>query len=514
MSPAISATISAALSIGLTATPPVTYSSVNPTRVPSLAFSTVIPSALSGNESFPVERDGVLYVTTAQARVVAMDAYTGQTRWTYTPVLHVPRGIPEANRGVALAGDHVYVLTADDQLIALNRHTGHMLFDVTVADVNAGNFETMAPLVADGNVIVGCSGGDMGIRGFVAAYSAATGKFLWRFYTIPARGTGWVPATGSHGGGAVWTTPAYSPQTHAIYFGTGNPSPDYYGEQRPGPNLYTDCVISLDISTGKMRWYQQEVPHDLWDYDVASPPILFPVNHQLAVGEAGKDGFWYEWDANTGKPIANPIAFVKQQHSPPTPSGTLEWPGPGGGANYGPSAYSPLLHLAYIAGINGPETVYSGPTLHTGYNPDFGTHQNPAPKSQWTGTITAIRTTDDTNNPPIHTTTNPSGAERIAWQIAVPSPPIGGVTNDGDGTISFGLPDGTVQMESAATGKTVWVTHVGVPIGSAPVVYRRGGEMYLAVVTGGSASLAGMYPWSGADKVIVWRWPAPANNGA
>lgn len=333
------------------------------------------------------------------------------------------------------------------------------------------------------------SGGDEGLRGFVAAYNAVNGKFLWRFYTVPKRGQGWVPASGSHGGGAVWTTPTYSATTQSVFFGTGNPSPDYFGQGRPGSDLHTDSLVSLDIRTGKLQWAEQEVPHDLWDYDVASPPIVFPVRGQLTVGEAGKDGYWYEWNAKTGKAITHPVAFVKEDHKPPTSKGVLEWPGPGGGANYGPSTYDASTKDAYIAGINGPETVYSGPTTHKGYETDFGTHQNPAPKSDWSGTLTAI-----------HTETG-----KIDWQVKLPFPPIGGVTNDQDGTLSLALPDGTVELVSTHTGKVVWKTGVGAPIGSAPVAYTIGTRKYIAVVTGGSASLSTMYPWVGADKVIAYR---------
>lgn len=428
-------------------------------------------------------------MTTSQARVVALDAWSGRVLWQYGPTLHLAQGIPEANRGVAVGPKFVYVLTADDQLIALRPGNGTPVFDVKVADVNIGYFETMAPLYANGRLIVGASGGDEGVRGFVAAYGANTGRFLWRFYTIPARGSGWVPATGDHGGGAVWTTPAYSPLTGIAYIGTGNPSPDYYGVVRPGPNLYTDSVIALDIASGKLRWYRQEVPHDLWDYDAASPPVLFPGRGGLAVGEAGKDGFWYEWNAATGRALTRPVAFVKEAHSPPTASGVMEWPGADGGANYGPTAYDPATKNVYIAGINGPEVLYAGPTQHSSYQTDFGTHQGPAPRSDWKGTITAVNTL--------------SG--RIVWQIRTPSPAIGAVTYDGNGTVSFGLADGGLYMLSAATGHMIWHTRLGAPIGTAPTVYRRSGQTYLAVTTGGSASLASLFPWSGPDRIIVFR---------
>lgn len=454
-----------------------------------LAFRIPLPGAVGSNESFPLEVNGVLYATASGSQVYAVDAGTGQRLWTWPGPANAGAAPAHINRGVAVANQRVYVLTADDQLIALDRKTGRAVYAVSVADPAQGYFESMAPLVADGRVIVGSSGGDLGVRGFVAAFDATSGRRLWQFYTVPRRGQGWMAATGAHGGGAVWTTPTYDPRRGQLYVDTGNPSPDYYGKTRPGPDPYTDSVLNLRLQTGVLNWFRQEVPHDLWDYDVASPPLLFPYTGGLAVGEAGKDGFWYEWDAKTGRVLTPPLAFVRQQHSPPTATGTMEWPGPAGGANYGPSAYDPLTGDAYVAGINGPERLSAGPAPHSGYGLDLGTGQSVAPRKDWTGTITAIDV----------------GNGRMAWQVRTPTPPIGGVTVTAGGIVFFGLADGHLEGLSARNGRIVWQRDAGAPIGSAPILYRWRGADYLVYVTGGAASLTSLFPWRGQDELIAFR---------
>ncbi|UUZ83908.1 PQQ-binding-like beta-propeller repeat protein [Paenibacillus sp. P26] len=208
-------------------------------------------------------------------------------------------------------------------------------------------------------------------------------------------------------------------------------------------------------------------------------------------GEAGKDGFWYEWEADTGKPVMEPVAFVKQDRKPPTPEGTKVWPGPMGGANYGTSAYSPKTKLAYIAGINGAEILYSRPRPHEEGDQDLGTGQNPAPASEWTGTITAVQ----------------AETGRIRWQIQTETPPIGGVTVNAGGIVLFGQADtkGTFEGVDAATGKRLWKAETGAPIGSAPVVYTLQGETYVTVVTGGAKSLTQLFPYNGPAHVLTYK---------
>ena len=454
-----------------------------------MAYDIALPNMHGGNESYPEEQNGVLYITGSNASVYAIDVKTGAVRWSYTPAQGDTYGLPQINRGVAMGRTRLYVLTAEDKLLALRKSDGRLLYAVQVAKPQTGIFESMAPLIAGHAIIVGSSGGDEGVRGFIAAYSRSNGHFLWRFYTVPQRGVNWLPKTGHHGGGAVWTTPTYNPASGLIYFGSGNPSPDYYGAARPGPNPYTDAVVCIQANTGALHWYRQEVPHDLWDYDVASPPLIFMQGSQLRVAEAGKDGYLYEWNASNGRPVTKPVAFVKEDHVAPTPAGNLEWPGPDGGANYGPSAYDPETADIYVAGINGPETLYASPQQHSGHTLDLGTAQSPASRSHFTGTITAIH----------------AGTGTIAWQIATPAPPIGGVTATAGGVLFFGLANGVLEGVAASSGHVLWRRDTGVPIGAAPIVFASGQTVFVAVALGGAASLSTLFPYSGLQRLLVYR---------
>jgi len=453
-------------------------------------FNVTLPGPTGGNESYPLEQGGVLYVTTMAAEVLALNATTGAVMWSYTPPKSQYK-LPQINRGVTLGDGFVYVLTADDRLIALNQSNGQVVFNVQVANPADFEFESMAPQFAAGELIVGVAGGDEGVRGFAQAYDGKTGKQLWKFYTVPARGQSWMPASGDHGGGAVWTTPTVDVATHTVYIGTGNPSPDYFGKARPGANPDTDSVVALDLRTGQRKFAAQEVAHDLWDYDVASPSILFRASsNKLVVGEAGKDGEWYEWDAATGQRIISPVAFVKQAHSPPTKQGTKEWPGPDGGANYGPSAYDPISQTVFVAGIDGPETLFAEATPHSGRTVDLGTRQSTAATKDWTGTVTGINVL--------------SG--EIKWQVTTKTPPIGGVTASAGGLIWYGQANGMLTARQSETGKVAWQQQLGAPIGSAPIVYQWRGNTYVTVVTGGAASLSSLFPYNGSAHLITYEF--------
>ncbi len=454
------------------------------------AFSDALGPGGADDESYPLERSGVLYVTGPGDLVEAVSAATGSVRWTYRPKeLHQPSFAPVATRGVALGDGMVFLLTADDRLVALDAQSGAVRYAVDVASPAQGYFETMDPLFADGKVIVGSSGGDEGNRGFVAAYDARTGQRDWLFYTVPPPGTSWVPASGHHGGGAVWTTPTYDPGSGLLFVPVGNPSPDYFGAIRPGPDPYTDSVVALRLSTGTLAWYGQEVAHDLWDYDAASPPLLLRVGAKTRVLEAGKDGYLYAWNAATGQSAFPPVAFVKEDHSPPTPQGVVEWPGADGGANYGTSAYDPRLGLAFVAGINGGMLVRSAQSASPAAPLDYGTSAVDAPGAGWTGTITAVD----------------ARSGKIAWQDKTASPPIGGVSATSGGLVLFGQENGLLEALDAKTGQVVWQTQTGHPISAAPIAYRWGGSTYIAVVAGNSASLGTRFPSSSAPALLVYR---------
>ena len=267
------------------------------------------------HESAPVVNSGVLFITTPNNQVIAFDAVTGTILWRYRRPRPAGAIVPhEVNRGVALYGDRVYFTAGEAVLVALNARTGMEVWSTIIADNKAGYYTTLAPLIADGKVLVGASGGEFGIRGFVAAFSAESGKEIWRTFTVPAPGepgSDTWPAGGEQwktGGAPVWVTGNYDPETNLAFFGTGNGGPTI-GDNRPGDNLYTASAIALDVATGAIRGYHQYHPNDSWDYDEVSPPILvdYQRNGRTIKGliDVARDGYVWFLERSTG-----PIRFV------------------------------------------------------------------------------------------------------------------------------------------------------------------------------------------------------------
>lgn len=426
-------------------------------------------------EAFPVVVGDTMYLTTSTDTVWALNAATGALRWSYAPRVDFFRSAPgsgatfPANRGVAVTDGRVYELTFDCRLLALDARTGRLLWQVQVADPGQGYYETTAPTVWDGIVYAGSSGGDSGVRGFIAAYSATTGRELWRRYTVPAPGHGWVPAGGHHGGGAVWMPPVVDQATGILYAGTGNPSPDFAGGQRPGADPDTDGVLALRASTGAVAWFTSLAGHDVSDYDAASPVVLLRDAH--AVGEAGKSGLFYLLDAATGRPLRRPVRFVTTGSA-----GTVSCPGELGGSNYSPVAYDPETHSVYVSGIDYCGTYHrDGPSAaasHQAGMPDLGGDVTPA-QATASGTFTAINI----------------GTGLVRWQRAMPAPMLGGATAVG-GLVFAGSVNGVLYAFDAAAGQIRWQRDLGAGFGSAPVVYAVAGREYLAVVSGGAAIAA------------------------
>src|SRR5262245_40684983 len=372
---------------------------INTTNVSGLALAwkhdtrpaSVPPvQGLFKQESTPIVADGVVYYTYPGPQVFALDAATGRELWRFATTgnstIKVCCG--PNNRGVAVANGLVYVATLDARVMALDAKTGNVAWTTRAADGSRGYSFTMAPLVADGKVIVGVAGGEFEIRGFVDAYDVKTGARVWRFWTIPSPAEGgwwgtWAtttpegdklprdiareradsakhPDTWQQGGAPVWTTPSYDAALGLIYFGTGNPGADYDDSARPGDNLYTTSIVAVDIKTGKHRWHYQMVPHDTWDYDAANPTVLVDaiVNGARvpAVAHAGKTGWVYVLDRRSGKRIVRSDEFVPRENmfGAVTTAGVRIAPGFTGGANWQPMAYSPRTGLLYVRAQHTP----------------------------------------------------------------------------------------------------------------------------------------------------------------
>jgi len=492
--------------------------------VPRLVLQTGTEK-LGSFESTPVVVNGVMYVTTPVTPTNDVIAYDlrqgGKTLWRYT---HKTAGTSFGvaccgpnNRGVAVANGLVYLGTLDGMLIALDQQSGKEKWAVQVGDPASGYTETMAPLVIDDKVIIGTSGAEYGIRGFVKAYNAATGAAMWTWYTLPAPEEGgwwgkWSKTTWEgedlhrditkekadsarysdawqRGGGSMWMTPAYDKDTKMLYVAIGNPSPDLDGGIRPGDNLWTESVVAIDATNGKFKWGYQEVPHDVWDLDAVSPPVIATVGGAKAVVEAGKTGWVYVLDAATGKLIRKSEAFVPQENmfAQPTAQGARMLPGANGGEEWSPIAVHPDLGYAYTVGLHQPMhyithyAAYVKPRLWLGSK-----FVAIAGEAQW-GNVTAI---------------DLSTGKKV-WQVKTEQPMMGGATATAGGLVFTGEGNGWFKAYDAKTGGVLWQFYCGAGVNSAPSVFSVNGEEFIAVAAGGNFQLH--YPLG--DAVFVFGLP-------
>jgi len=279
-------------------------SQVTPANVQDLELQWVFQAnSIQKFEATPLVVDGVMYLTQSPSDVIALDPKSGHVFWVYQhptpPDILICCG--QVNRGVAMLGNTLFVGTLDARLVALDARSGHPIWNVAVADYKAGYGITHAPLVVKDKVVIGTAGGEYGIRGIVAAYDAATGKLAWKFDVIPGPGEPghetWREGDWQHGGGSAWTSGSYDPELNLIYWGTGNPGPDWDPESRPGDNLYTDCALALDADTGRLRWHFQFTPHDGADWDSTQVPVLVNTDWngqpRKLLMWANRNGFFY-----------------------------------------------------------------------------------------------------------------------------------------------------------------------------------------------------------------------------
>jgi alcohol dehydrogenase (cytochrome c) len=365
-----------------------------------LAWSLQLQTADS-IETSPIVVDGIMFVTEPPSNVLAIDAGTGEVIWRHQRDLPPLRSVccGRVNRGVAVLGNSVFIGTLDGKLVALDARTGAVRWEKLVAEHTEGFTLTGAPLAVADLVIVGVGGGDYGIRGFLDAYDASSGERRWRFYTIPEPGEPgsdtWSGDAWQKGGGATWVTGAFDPSLGLLYWGVGNPAPDFNGDVRPGDNLYTDSVVALDVATGELEWYFQFTPHDEHDWDANQVPVL--IDHdvdgrsrQLMLW-ANRNGFYYVLDRATGE-FLNARAFVQQTWAEgmdpngrpilvpgarPSERGALVWPGVIGGANWWSPTYSPLTDMFYTIGVEQPSvfsrsTTGADPSEHRPGDPSLG----------------------------------------------------------------------------------------------------------------------------------------------
>jgi PQQ-dependent dehydrogenase (methanol/ethanol family) len=466
-------------------------------------FQTDVTDSL---ETSPIVVNGVMYVTTSFDHVYALDAKTGQQIWEYKhkmgPITTYCCG--PNNRGVAVYNDKVYVATLDSKLVALDAKTGDVKWSKEIADPEKGYSETMAPTAVKNLILVGTNGGEYGIRGFVKAFDAESGDLKWTFDTTPENSQGVWAAKDATGrdmhrdiaaekkayadkgdpyktlGGGVWQNPSYDPATNRIYFAVGNPSPDLDGAIRPGDNLYTDSLVSLDLDTGKYVCHFQYIAHDVWDLDAVSPTVIAEAAGKdgkptKVVMQAGKTGHIYVNDAKDCSLIRFSEAMIPQENMwvLPTKDGARMLPGANGGVEWSPIATDPRAHTAFALNLHQPMNYFVDSSPY----PDGklwlgGAFKTIPSETQW-GQFVAV----DYNT------------GRIKWKVKTPQPMIGGALATAGGVVFAGEANGDFKAYDSANGRTLWSFNAGAGVNAPPSSYVVGGKQYVVVGAGGNAQI-------------------------
>jgi len=444
-------------------------------------------------ESTPLVVDGMMYLTEPPSTVTALDPRTGRRIWRWdgnVPEATLNIGFPRVNRGVAILGETVYVGTLDARLVALDAESGAERWSVDVADNGLGYSMTGAPLAIDGKVIVGVAGAEAGIRGFLDAYDAGTGRLLWRTYTVPAPGEPgsetWAGNAWEHGGGSTWLTGSYDPDLNLVYWGIGNPAPDWNGDVRPGDNLFTCALIAFDADTGEMRWHFQFTPHDTHDWDATEIPVLLDLQYEgrprKLVVMANRNAFYYVLDRETG-------AFLHgQQYSKqtwargldaagrpilipdmdPTEEGTLVWPSLQGATNWFSPSYSPLTETLFVPVRHMGATYYKGEAEYEPGRPFMGGGEQAHAGDEAWGYVKAldVRTGD------------------IRWEHRLLTPPWNGLMATAGGLVFGASNEGNFFALDAGTGEVLWDLQAGAPARSNPMSFEIDGRQRVVMSAG------------------------------
>ena len=443
-------------------------------------------------ETTPLVVDGVMYITEPPSDATALDVRTGRPLWKYR------RTIPDdvivccgkVNRGAAILDDLLFLGTVDGHLVALDAGSGVVRWDVAVIDYKTAHSITGAPLVVKDKVVLGIAGGEYGVRGFVDAYEAKTGKRAWRFWTVPGPGEPgfetWAGDSWKTGAATTWVTGSYDPELNLVYWGVGNPGPDWNGDVRPGDNLYSDCLLALDADTGKLKWYFQFTPHDVHDWDATQIPVLvdavFRGKRRKLILFANRNGFYYVLDRQTGEFLTG-TPFIKQTWAKgldekgrpirlpntfPSAEGTLVYPHVGGGTNWFSPSYNPATKLFYVAAQEKGAVFYIG---EPEYRPGAGFHggsYRSVPGEEPYGAVRALQPE--------------TGA--LQWEFRLHSPPWAGVLSTAGGLVFGGTMEGDFFALDAQTGKLLWKFQTGARVFSNPISYLSEGKQYIAIAAG------------------------------
>jgi alcohol dehydrogenase (cytochrome c) len=467
---------------------------IAPANVAELRVAWTFDTGVPGKfEATPLTIGARLYTTGPDNHAWAIDAKTGAAVWHYARTL--PAGIKpccgRVNRGLAVYRDMLLFSTLDAHLVALDVKTGAVRYDVAIDDFHKGYTATAAPLVVKDKVVVGIAGAEFGVRGFVDAYDAATGKRAWRFWTVPQPGepgsetwpekpsASWV-----HGGGPTWVTGSYDPALNLVYWGVGNPSPLYFGQGRKGDNLYTNCLLALDADTGRLRWHYQFTPHDLHDWDSNHVPVIADLTIHGAprktVLVANRNGFFYALDRATGAlllakpfihttwateigPAGRPVLLPNNE---PTPEGTLTCPDLFGATNFMSPSFNPALGLFFV-------TAREACGIYFNREPEYveGERYEGGGMRRSGDSYGAVRAID------------PATGER-RWEFRTARPSLAGTLSTASGLVFAGDIDGNIFALDARSGQALWRTKMGAPIYASPMTMMADGKQYVVLGAG------------------------------
>jgi alcohol dehydrogenase (cytochrome c) len=505
---------------------------ITPANVKSLDLKWMYQAAAPGGwETSPLVVDGIMYITQRPNDVVALDAKTGRVFWIYRHTLEPTQIVccGANNRGLAMLGGTLFMGTLDAHLVAIDAKSGRPLWNIKVADSKAGYSITLAPLAVKDKIILGVGGGEYGIRGFVAAYDAKTGKEDWRFHTVPAPGEAgsdtWQPCPATtktycdpdawkHGGGPIWVTGSYDTELNLTYWGVGNPGPDFNTDQRPGDNLYTDSVVALDADTGQLKWHYQFTPQDRHDYDAVQVPVLADITWKGTALKAmlwgNRNGFFYVLDRATGRfLLGRPFVKVNwasglDANGKPIqlsqPADQPIWPGDHGGTNWYSPSFSPHTRLFYLSAWEhylsltaaGTPMDYKAGRGFEGGVPHGYEAVPGAPGLSGLGQRPPINNWTETAGSGAVLALDPATGE-TKWRFAMTDVTESGILTTASDLLFTGGREGYFQALDARTGALLWKTNLGSQILNGPITYQVDGKQYVAVISGLSLTVFGLH---------------------